>query len=440
MTKKTVSKHIREEHARLLKSDVNQLLKECKKEDSELKFLHPHTYYKKLIYNPNLDDILDVSGIYLEFVESKEQRDIWNFFRSRVSILTTRNTVGRAIKILIREKNNNKVLGFASLNDDVSLGPRNVHAGIEHTDLVGKDQICKYFMNIGTCIPLQPFGFNFCGGKLIAELMFSREVAEYVYKKYNIILLGLTTTSLYGKSMQYCQVPHLKFVGYTSGRGTYHLPKKFCDKCIEFGEVLGYDKRMTYKSCGKMRMLNLVFNYLGLDNSLLFHDNKKGIYFGWCYPSSKKISDSKEFEKLNTSMFSHLQTVDEIFSWWLGKRATRRYEKLVKDGRVSDDIQFSYESLSTVEKHVVAQEKYQKKVVSEKGEDKVKEEKRKYMKAYRAKNRKDPSKETRGRKSVVTDEIRAFVLSENGTMIEKSKKVFEKFGVKVSASTISRVN
>jgi hypothetical protein len=76
-------------------------------------------------------------------------------------------------------------------------------------------------MNLSTCVGLQPFAFNYNGGKLLVKLAFSKEVMDKFYEKYNEQLLGIITTGLYGKSIQYDRLKELKFIGYTSGNSVY---------------------------------------------------------------------------------------------------------------------------------------------------------------------------------------------------------------------------
>ena len=51
-------------------------------------------------------------------------------------------------------------------------------------------------------IPIQPFGYNFLGGKLM--LMITSDVIRKSWEdKYGDILVGMSTTSLYGTCSQY---------------------------------------------------------------------------------------------------------------------------------------------------------------------------------------------------------------------------------------------
>jgi hypothetical protein len=99
--------------------------------------------------------------------------------------------------------------------------------------LIGWSQTHQYdkkrlqqIMNLSTCVSTQPFGYNTNGGKLLTSLAFSKEVYQYVYNKYNTHIHGITTMSIYGKSIQYDRLPQLKFVGYTNGNTTSAIPQE----------------------------------------------------------------------------------------------------------------------------------------------------------------------------------------------------------------------
>ena len=73
-----------------------------------------------------------------------------------------------------------------------------------------------------TIVPLQPLGYNYMGGKLLALLCLSDTVQQDWQNKYGDVLVGVTTTSLYGKTKagglsQYDGLEHWNAMGFTSG-------------------------------------------------------------------------------------------------------------------------------------------------------------------------------------------------------------------------------
>jgi hypothetical protein len=116
-------------------------------------------------------------------------------------------------------------------------------------------------MNMSTCVSLQPFGYNFNGGKLLATLAFSKEVLTYFQNKYNEPLLGITTTSLYGKSIQYDRLIHLKFVGYTKGNSVQSITPEITKLCNEY---LKKECGLNYKLAKKFIILQKTFDKLNI--------------------------------------------------------------------------------------------------------------------------------------------------------------------------------
>ena len=89
-------------------------------------------------------------------------------------------------------------------------------------------------MNLSTCVSIQPFGYNFNGGKLLAKLAFSKEVMNKFKEKFNQELLVISTTGLYGKSVQYDRLKELEYVGKTKGNSIYWIPDGITTKCREY--------------------------------------------------------------------------------------------------------------------------------------------------------------------------------------------------------------
>ena len=70
-------------------------------------------------------------------------------------------------------------------------------------------------------MPTQPLGYSFTGGKLLAYLCLSDDVQRLWKEKYGDTLVGVTTTSLYGKAKantlsQYDGLKYWKRMGFTT--------------------------------------------------------------------------------------------------------------------------------------------------------------------------------------------------------------------------------
>lgn len=299
------------------------------------KFLKDQSYYKNLMFNSTKISDVENIKIELEFVRDKNQRDIWNYFRRHVSSLNKQHNaklIGRQFYILVKDLTSNKYLGIISLSSDLqNLQHRDDYIGWNTRTRTEK---LDYLMNISTCVPLQPFGFNFNGGKLLASLVFSKEVLTHFYNSYGHELLGITTTSLYGKSIQYDRLQCLKYMGLTKGNSVKDIPSEVTKLCSEY---LKCEYNQNYPPRKKYIILMSAFNKLGLSKEDLLKSNEKGIYFGFTHQKSQDFL----LDKLQTipTVRESAQTATEIFQWWLDRWASQRQSHLKKNKRLKTQLE-----------------------------------------------------------------------------------------------------
>ena len=292
------------------------------------KFNHSKEYYENRVWNGSIDDIKKIK-INLVLVNNSELRDIWNYYRKFVSSLKKHHdsqNIGRRFEILVKDDNSNKYLGIICLSSDyLNLESRDKVIGWSNNEKINNKKI-NYLMNISTCVPLQPFGFNFNGGKLLSQLVFSQEIQNIFKIKYGHELLGITTTSLYGKSIQYDRLKELKLVGYTKGNSVYKYPNNFVHKCQNYLK-LKFNIEISNKN--KLYIISRTLQKLDLPIDEFMKDNQKGIYFGFIFPDSKnylcnKTDKIKEYK---------LKSISEIFDNWINRWAIQRYNNLITTNR-----------------------------------------------------------------------------------------------------------
>ena len=317
-------------------------------------------YYESLIWNGSLSDLKKVE-IELVFVNNEILRDLWDYYRNTTSSLPRQQNsklVGRQIYILVKDKISNKYLGIMSLNSDIlNYEAREKYIGWTNQEKVLNNKI-NYLMNLSTCVPLQPFGFNFNGGKLLAMLAFSQEVIDHFEQKYGNELLGITTTSLYGKSIQYDRLKELKFLGFTKGNSTYKIPEILIDRCRKY--LLS--KGITYSR--KLFIVGKTLLDLGLSRELYMSDTPKGIYFGFCHPQAKDYLTGK-VDKINKFKNNNAKI---IFTTWFDRWAKQRYNHLFANNLLKN-ITIKNQSLKNKGKNT----EYFKKYYQDKKAEKLKD-------------------------------------------------------------------
>lgn len=299
---------------------------------SQLRLVKEPDYYNNLIFNHKTCDISKIK-IELEFIDKKTniiKRNIWDYYRRYISSFKVSHEsklIGRQIYILVKDKTTNTYLGILSLSSDYNnLSSRDKYIG---WDMEQKYKHLINTINISTCVSTQPFGFNFNGGKLLTALCFSNEVLSHYYEKYNDHLLGITTTSLYGRSIQYERLPFIKFMGLTKGNSVHKISTSTVKLCRQ---ILRNDFNLDSNKYSKFNTLMTCFNRLNIPREDYLVSNKKGVYFGFTHNDSKEYLCGRLKEEPNP--IKDTKTVNEIYSWWLKRWAIQRYEHLVKTKRI----------------------------------------------------------------------------------------------------------
>jgi hypothetical protein len=326
------------------KKSYEEVIGYCKK--LEIDKLKNMTKFENKIYNIDNWEDFNINPV-LEFCETNNQLQMYQYYRKVVSSLPSTGVIGRAIRILVKDTISNKYIGILCISSDVyNLGERDKYITKTSRNLEWKEKYLKNIMNISCCVPFQPFGYNTTGGKLLASLAFSKEVFDYYYKKYNEPLLGLITTSINGKSIQYDRLLNLRMIGYTKGFGSVNIPEDFYNICKEYNntwKVIEKNNRID-----RFDFLKRLLTHLELPQNILQHNNKRGIYFGYLF--STILNDNYDT--------SELRTVEQIYLWWKTRWCNNRInnlknKKLLKtnvelytsDYFKNNSVKFSFEKL-----------------------------------------------------------------------------------------------
>jgi hypothetical protein len=305
-------------------------------------FKHNNKYYESLIYN-----IHDISKFApeIEFCESELQKEIWLYYRLKVSSFHYSKMIGKQIKMLIRDRTTKKYVGFTSISSDIlACSIRDDYIGWVNKKL-------NNIMNITTCVGLPPFSYNYNCGKLITMLMFSREVHDYVYKVYGDKLAAITTFSLYGKSIQYDRLKQLKMIGYTSGYGSSHVPDPLLNVCKKYIK----QKHANKKFKCRMHMLNFLSTELKI-SELVNHGNKRGIYFGYTGKNSKEFLCGN----INEFVPDLLETVENIGIYWKTRWAKNRFNHLLENNKLMMEYKFNNNIIDDADYNRIKQLQYYK--------------------------------------------------------------------------------
>ncbi len=298
-------------------------------------------------------ELVWTDGAEIQSHTNAKGSEIWNALRTFLSTMKNNSNIGRNLNFLIRDKVTGKYLGVTCMSSDfLDLTPRDEYIG---WDRVAKTQRMINHTCIGsTIVPIQPLGYNLVGGKLLALLCLSKTVEDTWEYQYKDKLVGVTTTSLYGKTKeiplsQYDRLKHWKKMGWTAGSVSYEptkptrmmiqnwLKKNHTYKYFEW-YVAKKDTGQPHKRDHRNRSHTFTFNQLGIDKKLIKSDHARGIYF------SELFTNTREFlrEETNTTGLTRAfdNSTEALTDLWKNKYAKKRLASLKKQGRVSTETHF----------------------------------------------------------------------------------------------------
>lgn len=264
----------------------------------------------------------------IEVCENQKQKDLFRIFRYYWSSPYS-DYVGRRIKLLIRDRGlpNKPVIGIAALGSPIIHIP-------ERDEFIGWDKETRtknliYTMDAFVIGALPPYNY-LLGGKLISLLLASNEVRKIYRNKYKgkvtIIdkrvansIVGIFTTSLYGKSSQYNRLKYqdnllYNHIGHTKGYGTLHLSKETIQEMVKFlkSKNIDVNHRFGDGPSWVMRVISTAGELVGFDSDfLLKHSFKRSIYF---VPLAKNFREVLNDEAKRPKYYNY--TKKELVNYW----------------------------------------------------------------------------------------------------------------------------
>ena len=303
-------------------------------------------YYNRLwkptdITNKDLT-IKEIESIEPEvvFVPSDDASN-WTMYRMLIHTMDWSANPGRNQKYFIRDKVTDKILGLVSLGSDVtSIKVRDDYIGWSK-DNKFVDHKLNNTAIASTIVCTQPIGFNFLGGKLIAALTTSSTIRDKWYEQYNDILIGVTTTSLYGVHSQYNGIPHWKTLGESAGKIAI---KPDDDVYFVWANWLKENYREEFDKAQsqtgpKQNTINRIFKHLGIKGKDYEHGFHRGVFFANMYDNGLEYLRN-EIEDKDLRMKPKFENdIDYIMNWWKPK-AIRRYVKLYDNDKLKPEVLF----------------------------------------------------------------------------------------------------
>ena len=316
---------------------------------------------KANFWNPtDIEDYLKLEPV-LEYANKQDDLpELWNCIRTFSSTMKNNSNIGRNLNFIVRDKPTQKFLGVICISSDfLDLTPRDKYIGWSR-ELKTQGGMINHTAIGSTIVPLQPLGFNYVGGKLLALLCLSTPIQELWEKLYGDKLVSVTTTSLYGKTKagglsQYDNLDYWQSMGFTAGSVSFEpeketrykirqwLMKNHTKKYFEW-YVAKKPSGQPHKRDHKNRSLQFVYSKLGIPKELIRTDHARGIY--WCplYDKTVEFLRGEDSTGMKKNFDTSVEALTEI---WKTKHAKPRIKQLIKKERVSKETLF-YDDLITM--------------------------------------------------------------------------------------------
>jgi hypothetical protein len=257
---------------------------------------------------------------------------------SEILNITASNAVeeaipGRTIKWIVTEDTTGKVIGVVRFGSPtINSKPRNLYFG-RTMDM--KTLNADFVMGFNI-IPVQPFGFNYLGGKLLCLLASSNLLKREFDEKYGTDLKFFETTSLYGKTKGVSMYDGLKpYVRYIGDTESVFLPlfhdAYFREMFWWFNNHANNGERLVSadKSSKKIKIQQKMIAIV--KRSL--KDQDKLAKFKECIHKAMHLTETKR-----TYLGKFGYEPEEVIEWWR-KKATKRYEKLVEGDNLRTELE-----------------------------------------------------------------------------------------------------
>ena len=296
----------------------------------------------------------------LEVIEGSE----FNPSTQIITSLPLESQIGRQIMMGIKETTTNTYVGFIRMASPVlSIKPRNEFFG----ETVRATAVNKHMINGAIIVPVQPFGYNYLGGKLLALISCSHTVRRMLKEKYGekIETCFFETTSLYGDLKGVSQYDGMKpFIRYQAMTESdlFLFPTEEVYDPIRrrirelYGKEEWNGNTVDPKPSGpKMREFNKAISILKnhlrhyneeaykefhkFTNSSMKAKTKKRYYYSdFGFDNVKEHVNSEGEIPLREGQNFHKHELEYMFEWWKNK-AQKRYEKLRTEGRIRTEME-----------------------------------------------------------------------------------------------------
>ena len=239
----------------------------------------------------------------------------WNCIRTFTSTMKNSSNIGRNMHYIVRDKVSGKYLGVICITGDfIDLTPRDNYIGWEREYKTNSGKLNHSCIG-STIVPLQPLGFNYTGGKLLALLCLSDDIQ----KQWEDELTKETEKEMLNYAEEHFNEKY--FLLYVAKR--------------ENGQTLKRDHRN--------RMRQMMYSKLDIPKDIQKSDHQRGIYYSPLYDNTCEFLRGEiEEDSLVKSFDTSTEALTEL---WKEKYARKRITNLINNDRINLDETLFYDDV-----------------------------------------------------------------------------------------------
>jgi hypothetical protein len=282
----------------------------------------------------------------------------FNTLLEMTASFTYEEAPGKQQKLILQETTTGTVVGFIKLGSPtINSKPRNDWlGGVPDLTIFNRRAIMGFII-----VPVQPFGFNYLGGKLLSLVCCSHEVREMLNKKYDTEMCLFETTSLYGNikgTSQYDGMkPYLRYRGDTESKFLLTLPDFIYHDLHKWFIKKNNNEQLVHKGASsrklkiQTKMISIIKNSLKEQNQEMYREFVNFI------KSREDITTNKRFymsdygyENVKDVLLGNTETLipnqenfdkfyfENMVKWWK-KKASNRYERLKEEKTIRTNLE-----------------------------------------------------------------------------------------------------
>lgn len=320
---------------------------------------------KDNIWIPNeTDDYKDLSPKILLCNDNQKLTTTWNILRTFTSTQINNSNIGRNLYFIIIDEKTEKYIGIINISSDfMDLTPRDNYIGWSREIKTGKRMINHTAIG-STIIPMQPLGYNYLGGKLMALLTLSDFVENSWNDRYSTDempskLVGMTTTSLYSSFSQYNNLKYWNKRGHSAGSIKFEVSKETLKQIkaylqreypLKFWEwyIATEPQGMPLKRDFKQRSLSFIYNKLKIEKKYYQTNHSRGIYFCPFYDNMKEYLRMEITEDKLERRKDFVNDIPSLTKLWKERYAVKRIANFIKNDREFNLDTLFYDDLVTL--------------------------------------------------------------------------------------------